>query len=110
MGEIPSGAWHRREASRFARLAEFAEEPIKQKLSRMAALHERVAAEVETANAFSSVPNGRTHKVGEHGPGLYRIDFYARGDFIATQPFEADTDIAALALAYAVKEACSDLA
>jgi hypothetical protein len=80
---------------------------MKQKLSRIAALHERVAAEIDTANG---VGNGRTHKVGEHGLGLYQLHFLFGSAFIATHPFEAETDIAALAMAYTLKEACSDLA
>jgi hypothetical protein len=103
MDEVPPKDLHRREAVRYARLAELTDEPsLKQKLNRIAALHERVAIELGVVEGIR-----RSQQTGEREP--YRLYFHHGKDRIAIHAFEAETDIAALALAYALQEACSDL-
>src|SRR5215469_15698912 len=85
MGEIPTGFWHQREAARFKRLAELCDRPsLKQKLSRIAALHERVAIEIETIGGISSVRQGAAQKVGERGAEPYQLYFLDGRDILAT--------------------------
>jgi hypothetical protein len=109
VGKVPPVPFHRREAARFARLAERSSEPsLKQKLGRISALHERVALEIEMIGGASSVGKGGAQKVGEGRPESYRIHFLHGRRSIATHDFEAESDIVALAVAYSLQDACSD--
>src|SRR5215469_11755658 len=100
MGEVPPGSFHRREAARFLRLAELTRDPsLKQKLRRIAASHERIALQLQAAEA--AIPaQGNGQRVVES----YRLFFIEVGHFAATHDFEAETDVAALAVAYSLQE------
>jgi hypothetical protein len=104
MGEVPPGSFHRREAARFFRLAELTRDPsLKQKLGKIATRHDRIALQLQAAEAAAPVQGN-----GERTVESYRLYFIEAGHFAATHDFEAETDVAALAVAYALQEACSD--
>jgi hypothetical protein len=110
MGEVPPGTFHRREAARFLRLAELSRDTsLKQKLSKIADRHRRIALQLEDTQGSGPITENGWRPEPEHTLESYRLYFVEAGHFAAVHDFEAETDVAALAVAYAIQEACSDL-
>jgi hypothetical protein len=105
MGETSAEAFHRREAERFRRLAELsADASLQRGLARIAAWHDQLAVNARGQDLV----DGR-HDNGRPTPKTYRLDFIGMDGIAVTHAFEAETDIEALAAAYSLLDACSDL-
>jgi hypothetical protein len=110
MGDVPPAAFHRREAARYFRLAELSHESaVKQQLARIAGLHMRFSAEIEATARAGNEPNGSRPNLAGRAQHPYRLLLLGCGQVGAVHDFQADTDIAALALAIDLSDACSDL-
>jgi hypothetical protein len=109
MGEVPPGTFHRREAARFLRLAELSRDSsLRHKLSKIAARHQRIALQLDNGEAAKPVQDDGWRQGDERVMESYRLYFVESGHFAAAHDFEAETDVTALAVAYALQEACSD--
>jgi hypothetical protein len=109
MGEVPPATFHKREAARFLRLAELSKDSLlKQKLGRIAARHHRISIQLEDSESGTLTQDNSWRKAGERPLESYRLYFVEGGHFAAVHDFEAETDVAALAVAYTLQDACSD--
>jgi hypothetical protein len=103
MGETSGEEFHRREALRYGRLSAAARDPLlKAKLAQVALKHAQIADDLRTEQlltAKSPAPAQETR---------YEIRLTcSRGEIAA--PIEAEADIDALRICWAVHDACSDL-
>jgi hypothetical protein len=112
MAETPVSDRHRREAERFQRLSGLAQGPsLRQTLSRIAELHRRIAEQLEALESSEErrMPS-RTLRVGHADrTGRYELRILDGRQPMFSHEIRADSDIAALQIAFAVQDACSDL-
>jgi hypothetical protein len=102
MPGAPSEQHHRREAERFDRLSKMASDPeLKAKLSHVALLHSRIADELAAA--------GRDKVRCRAKPARHYEARLICEDGAVTATVDADSDIQALRICYALHDACADL-
>jgi hypothetical protein len=105
MGETSDEAFHRKEAERFRRLAELsASTSLQRELTSIVARHDRLALKAASQDRVDGWGGS-----GRPMPKTYRLHFVGPGTVAVTHEFEAETDIEALANAYSLLDACSDL-
>jgi hypothetical protein len=110
MGEAHPADYHRREGERLLRLAELTRDiHLKLMLTRVGELHCKIARDLDRLNGFGERENADSQHNGQHPTIPYRLHFLDQKELIAIQEFDADSDIAALAVAFAIHDASSDV-
>jgi hypothetical protein len=111
MREVPEHVRHRVEAERLRRLADLSlDQTLAQMLVRLAEQHRKIAEQLE-ASREDRTSHGRPSRSGggQSGERVYQLLLMKRGHPDLLQTVEAETDIAALQVAYFVHDACSDV-
>jgi hypothetical protein len=104
MGETSGEEFHRREALRYGRLSAAARDPLlKAKLAQVALAHARIADALGTER-FKPIAKSPAQAQDSR----YEIRLIC-GHGKVTAPIEAETDIDALRICWAVHDACSDV-
>ena len=110
MKEAPLASYHRRERDRFLRLAELTTDfQLKQLLTNAAQIHGRIARELDRPTGAANSSGSGSPQGGQSLIGRYRMHFLDKGALVAIHEFNAETDIAALAVAFAIHDASSDV-
>jgi hypothetical protein len=102
MPEAPSAQYHRREAERFYRLSKITSDPeLKAKLLRVALAHNRIASDLDALQSGQAAPRATPAR-------RYEARLICK-DETFTAIVDADSDIQALKICYALHDACADL-
>jgi hypothetical protein len=104
MGELSGEGFHRREALRYGRLSAAARDPLlKAKLAQVALTHTHIANDLRTEGFKTTAKSP-----AQAQDSRYEIRLTCgRGE--VTAPIEAEADIDALRICWAVHDACSDV-
>jgi hypothetical protein len=110
MGEAHPVDYHRREGERMLRLAELTTDVhLKLMLTRVGELHCKIVRDLDRLNGFAEQGDSVSRHNDQNPILPYRLHFLDQKEPIAIHEFNADSDIAAVALAYAVHDASSDV-
>jgi hypothetical protein len=110
MGEVHPIAYHRREGERLLRLAELTTDVhLKLMLTRAGELHCKIARDLDRLNGFAERGDSDSRRNGGNQTLAYRLHFLDQKELIAVHEFDADSDIAALTIAFAIHDASSDV-